>query len=91
MSDDYGRRPAFRVATLLVVVFGVFTTFAAGFWWLLLFRTCVGIGAGGMEVPFDLLGEIVTQKEKSRYVFRVCSVKRKFVFFVVAHFPTEVN
>lgn len=69
MSDAYGRRPAFQLATLLVVMFGLLTTFATGFWWLLIFRTLVGVGAGGMEVPFDLLGEIVTHKEKSRYVF----------------------
>lgn len=70
MSDAFGRRPAFQVATLLVVLFGLLTTFATSFWWLLLFRTLVGVGAGGMEVPFDLLGEIVTHKEKSRYVSR---------------------
>lgn len=68
MSDAYGRRPAFQLATLLVVLFGLLTTFATGFWWLLIFRTLVGVGAGGMEVPFDLLGEIVTHKEKSRCV-----------------------
>ena len=68
MSDAYGRRPAFQLATLLVVLFGLLTTFATGFWSLLIFRTLVGIGAGGMEVPFDLLGEIVTHEEKSRYV-----------------------
>ncbi|CAN0180784.1 unnamed protein product, partial [Ectocarpus sp. 4 AP-2014] len=56
-SDLYGRRPAFLVATLLVVLFGLSTTFATSFWWLLLFRSLVGVGAGGMEVPFDLLGE----------------------------------
>ncbi|CAM9520869.1 unnamed protein product [Hapterophycus canaliculatus] len=66
MSDAYGRRPAFQVATLLVVIFGLLTTFAPSFWWLLLFRSMVGVGAGGMEVPFDLLGELVTHKEKSR-------------------------
>lgn len=67
MSDAHGRRPAFLLATLLVVAFGVLTTFAPSFWWLLLFRTLVGVGAGGMEVPFDLLGEIINHKEKSRY------------------------
>ncbi|CAN0265398.1 unnamed protein product, partial [Ectocarpus fasciculatus] len=57
LSDAYGRRPSFQVATLLVVLFGLSTTFATSFWWLLLFRSLVGVGAGGMEVPFDLLGE----------------------------------
>eukprot|EP00903_Cladosiphon_okamuranus_P012057 g11321.t1 len=71
MSDAYGRRPAFQLATLLVVVNGLLTTFATGFWWLLIFRTLVGVGAGGMEVPFDLLGEIVTHTEKSRILVDV--------------------
>ncbi|CAM9828892.1 unnamed protein product [Scytosiphon promiscuus] len=71
MSDAYGRRPAFQAATLLVVVFGLLTTFAPSFWWLLFFRSMVGVGAGGMEVPFDLLGEIVTHKEKSRILVDV--------------------
>lgn len=66
VSDLYGRRPAFQIATMLVVGFGVLTSVAPSFWWLLCFRSMVGVGAGGMEVPFDLLGEIVTRKEKSR-------------------------
>ena len=66
LSDTYGRRPAFQLATLLVVVFGLMTVFASSFWWLLLFRSMVGVGAGGMEVPFDLLSEIVPRREKSR-------------------------
>ncbi|CAN0440400.1 unnamed protein product [Hapterophycus canaliculatus] len=66
MSDVYGRRLAFKTATLLVVIFGLLTTFAPSFWWLLLFRSMVGAGAGGMEVPFDLLVELVTHKEKNR-------------------------
>ena len=65
-SDTYGRRPAFLCATLLVVVFGLLTVLAPGFWSLLLFRSMVGVGAGGMEVPFDLLSEIVPRREKSR-------------------------
>lgn len=66
ISDIYGRRPSFQLATALVAVFGLLTVFAPSYWWLLGFRSMVGVGAGGMEVPFDLLGEIVPHKEKSR-------------------------
>ncbi|CAN0370578.1 unnamed protein product, partial [Laminaria digitata] len=70
-SDSHGRRPAFQLATLLVVVFGLMTVFAPSFWWLLLFRSMVGVGAGGMEVPFDLLSEIVPRREKARVLVDV--------------------
>lgn len=66
ISDEYGRRPGFKIATGLVLVFGLLTVVAPSFWWLLLFRTMVGVGAGGMEVPFDLLSEIVPRNEKGR-------------------------
>lgn len=65
-SDRYGRRPGFLVATLLVFVFGLLTSVAPSYWWLLFCRSLVGIGAGGMEVPFDLLTELVTVKRKAR-------------------------
>lgn len=66
LSDSYGRRPAFQLATALVVTFGLLTVFAPSFWWLLMFRSMVGVGAGGMEVPFDLLSEMVPRREKAR-------------------------
>lgn len=69
MSDTLGRRPAFLLATMLVLLFGVSTTFATNIWWLVVFRTLVGFGAGGMEVPFDLLGEMINHKENNRSVY----------------------
>ena len=65
-SDKYGRRLGFLVATMMVVVFGLLTVAAPSFWWLLMFRSMVGVGAGGMEVPFDLLSEVVPVKHKRR-------------------------
>lgn len=64
VSDLYGRLIGFKVATILVVLFGLLTVAAPDFWWLLLFRSLVGVGAGGMEVPFDLLSEIVPRKDR---------------------------
>lgn len=66
VSDHYGRRPGFKIATGLVLTFGLLTVVAPSFWWLLFFRSMVGVGAGGMEVPFDLLSELVPKKEKGR-------------------------
>lgn len=66
ISDAKGRRAGFGVATLLVLLFGLLTVAASSFWWLILFRTLVGVGAGGMEVPFDLLGEALPRKNKAR-------------------------
>eukprot|EP00904_Undaria_pinnatifida_P014189 jgi/Undpi1/9900/HiC_scaffold_28.g12354.m1 len=71
LSDSYGRRPAFQLATALVVTFGLLTVFAPSFWWLLMFRSMVGVGAGGMEVPFDLLSEMVPRREKARVLVDV--------------------
>lgn len=66
LSDNYGRVPAFKMATSLVLCFGLLTVAAPSYYWLLFFRTMVGIGAGGMEVPFDLIGEVLPKRLKGR-------------------------
>lgn len=66
LSDAYGRRPAFQLATGMVLAFGMLTAAAPSFYWLVLCRMLVGAGASGMTVPYDLLGEVVPREEKSR-------------------------
>ncbi|CAM9411951.1 unnamed protein product [Choristocarpus tenellus] len=71
VSDLYGRRTAFLIATLLVTIFGLLTAAAPSYAWLIGFRSLVGVGAGGMEVPFDLLSEVVPALDRASVLLRV--------------------
>lgn len=66
VSDAYGRLPAFKIATGLVSSFGMLTALAPSYWWLLFFRVMVGVGTGEMDVPFDLIWEVLPLKHKGR-------------------------
>ncbi|CAN0007056.1 unnamed protein product [Choristocarpus tenellus] len=66
VSDLYGRRRAFLIATLLVTICGLLTAAAPSYAWLIAFRSLVGVGAGGIEVPFDLLSEVVPSHNRDR-------------------------
>ncbi|CAM9948989.1 unnamed protein product, partial [Discosporangium mesarthrocarpum] len=71
VSDIYGRRKAFLASTLLVFCFGILTALAPSYLWLVLSRAMVGVGAGGMEAPFDLLSELVPTPIRDRTLLRV--------------------
>ena len=56
-ADRRGRRPAFVLGTLFVAVFGVASAFSTRLVAMLILRGLVGVGIGGITVPFDLLAE----------------------------------
>jgi fucose permease len=71
VSDVYGRRVGFLLATLLVTIGGLLTAFAKSFSFLLFARAIVGLGIGGTHVPFDLLAEFMPSKERGTFLVSI--------------------
>jgi putative MFS transporter len=59
LTDCIGRKPVFTITSAIICVFGFATAAANSFPVLLLCRFFVGLGIGGLTVPFDTLAEFV--------------------------------
>jgi MFS transporter, putative metabolite:H+ symporter len=58
LGDAYGRKPAFLWTALIICVFGFGTAAANSYMTLVVFRFMVGLGVGGVTVPFDIFAEV---------------------------------
>jgi MFS family permease len=59
LADSMGRRPIFLAAALIISVFGFGTALATDYLMLIAMLFMVGIGVGGLTVPFDILAEFL--------------------------------
>jgi putative MFS transporter len=59
LADHIGRKPVFTITAAMICVSSFATAAANSFPVLLLCRFCVGLGIGGLTVPFDTLAEFV--------------------------------
>ena len=59
LGDKFGRKPVFVASAAIIPVFGLLTAAAANLWQLILIRFLVGVGVGGLVVPFDSVAEFV--------------------------------
>jgi MFS family permease len=59
LSDSIGRRPVFILTATGITVFGLGTALAPNYWTLVSMIFMVGIGVGGLTVPFDILAEFL--------------------------------
>jgi MFS family permease len=59
LADSMGRRPIFLVAALIISIFGFGTALATNYFMLVAMLFMVGIGVGGLTVPFDILAEFL--------------------------------
>ena len=64
LADTYGRKPLFVTSNLLIVLFGVATSLATHYVWLVAALFGVGVGVGGLVVPFDLLAEVLPAERR---------------------------
>eukprot|EP00043_Microstomoeca_roanoka_P019501 m.220178 g.220178 ORF g.220178 m.220178 type:complete len:570 (-) comp17006_c2_seq15:199-1908(-) len=58
-ADKYGRKRGAFFPALLVTTAGLASAFSVDFYMLVSLRFLVGVGIGGMGVPFDLLAEFM--------------------------------
>lgn len=70
-ADRRGRRPAYLGSCVLIAVFGFASAAAPSFGALLLFRCLVGIGIGGLAVPFDLLSEFLPTAQRGKMMMAI--------------------
>jgi putative MFS transporter len=59
LADHIGRKPVFTITAAIICFFGFATAAANSFPAILVCRFCVGLGVGGLTVPFDTLAEFV--------------------------------
>lgn len=71
IADKYGRRISFLLASTLIVISGFLSAFSPSYYWLLVFRCCVGIGVGGGSVPFDLLAEYLPLVGRGKFLIYI--------------------
>ncbi|CAE7251888.1 svop [Symbiodinium natans] len=60
LSDHLGRRRAFLLANVFLLVTGCLSALAPSYTWLVVFRGLVGLAIGGIVIPFDNLAELGT-------------------------------
>lgn len=59
LGDKYGRKPVFVASAAIIAVFGLLTAAAHNLVTLIITRFMVGVGVGGLVVPFDTIAEFV--------------------------------
>ncbi len=62
LGDLYGRRCIFVVTAAIVAIFGLLSAACSSYWTLLLTRAMVGVGIGGVTVPFDTYAECLPKE-----------------------------
>ena len=63
-ADQYGRRPLYFVSCFLILVPGLISVVSPNYVVLLVARTMVGFGVGGLSVPFTILAECLCTKDR---------------------------
>jgi MFS family permease len=66
LGDLLGRRIIFLTISVLVSIFGVATSFATTFQWLLTTRLVVSLGIGGLMVPFNACAELMPPSTRGK-------------------------
>lgn len=57
LADRIGRRPTLLLAAIMIALFGVLTSTTSSYVVLLSLLSMVGVGVGGLTVPYDTLAE----------------------------------
>jgi MFS family permease len=68
LADSIGRRPAFMACCIVIACAGILSGAAPSLSILLLLRGLVGVGVGGLTVPFDLLAEFLPSTVRGSYL-----------------------
>jgi len=69
LADRIGRRPVLMAAVLVDACFGVASSFAPDFTWLLALRFLTGIGVGGtLPVDYTMMAEFLPSDRRGRWL-----------------------
>ncbi|MCD2519035.1 MFS transporter [Massilia sp. G4R7] len=69
LADRIGRRPVLMMAVVLDACFGVASSFAPDFTWLLALRFLTGVGVGGtLPVDYTMMAEFLPSDRRGRWL-----------------------
>ncbi|GAB3385238.1 MFS transporter [Massilia agri] len=69
LADRIGRRPVLMMAVVLDACFGVASSFAPDFGWLLVLRFLTGVGVGGtLPVDYTMMAEFLPSDRRGRWL-----------------------
>lgn len=68
LGDKFGRKPIFVASAAIISVFGLLTAVANNLASLLVIRFLVGVGVGGLVVPFDTVAEFVPTAQRGYHL-----------------------
>lgn len=69
ISDHLGRRRTFQAAIVLFLIGSVLSGLSQSMLQLIIFRGVQGLGGGGlMSMPFVIIGDLVSPRERGRYM-----------------------
>lgn len=71
LSDKKGRRLGFLVSTTMTFVFSLLSSFAPTYWILVILRGLVGVGLGGITIPFTLFTEFLPIEKRGLYLILI--------------------
>ncbi|CAE7598508.1 svop [Symbiodinium sp. CCMP2456] len=71
LSDRLGRRRAFLLANVFLLVTGCLSAASPSYTWLVVARGLVGLAIGGVVIPFDNLAESVPEKYSSTMCYAI--------------------
>lgn len=71
LADSIGRRPVFLLSGVIISIFGFGTALAANYWILTAMVFMVGVGVGGLTVPFDVLAEFLPSERRGTYLLLI--------------------
>jgi len=71
LGDIYGRRPMFLAAGTIICVAGSTTALAQNFSQVCVIQFFVGVGIGGLTVPFDIFAEFLPSSRRGRYLMYI--------------------
>eukprot|EP00045_Choanoeca_perplexa_P006058 m.50651 g.50651 ORF g.50651 m.50651 type:complete len:496 (-) comp13445_c0_seq2:1406-2893(-) len=71
LADRIGRKPSTFISAGIVAAAGLASAFSPSFAVLVSLRALVGIGIGGMAVPFDILAEFMPSESRGKALFGI--------------------
>ena len=85
LADIIGRRPVFLLATAVISLCSFATSTIAGTYWNVIATTFgVGIGVGGLTIPFDILAEFLPTQSRGKSLIIINYTWTVGVLYVVA-------
>jgi len=96
LADAYGRRPMFMASCTIICVGGAFSGLMFNYNSLCFSRFIVGIGVGGLTIPFDILAEFTSTSSRARrllildYFWSAGAILVPFIAWITIGYSNEL-